>query len=65
MRMVSGNGLFLLKNKWEWVEFVEKWVELGCFCSNWVGVGRFSSKMAGRGTFLLKNGWEWVGVFFN
>ena len=28
----GGSGLLLLKNKWEWVEFVEKWVGLGCFC---------------------------------
>ena len=28
----GGSGSLLLKNKWECVEFVEKWVGLGCFC---------------------------------
>ena len=29
---IGGNGLFLLKNGWEWVDFVKKWVGMGCFC---------------------------------
>ena len=45
---IGGSGLFLLKNAWEWVVFIEKWV----------GVGRFCGKMGGSGLLLLKNGWE-------
>ena len=26
---IGGSGLFLLKNGWEWVAFVEKWVGVG------------------------------------
>ena len=29
---IRGSGLFLLKNGWDWVAFVEKWVSVGCFC---------------------------------
>ena len=28
----GGSGSFLLKIKWEYVEFVEKWLGLGSFC---------------------------------
>ena len=64
----------MLKNKWEWVEFVEKWTRLGCFCWNWVAVGCFPSLIAeGRGIFVkkmggsvsssIKNSWE--GAFLS
>ena len=45
-------GLSFLKNGWEWVVFVKKWM----------GVGRFCRKMGGSGLFLLKNRWKWVRV---
>ena len=47
---MGGSGSLFLKNGWEWVVFLEKWV----------GAGRFYQKMRGSGLFFLKNGWEWV-----
>ena len=47
---MSSSVLFLSKNGWEWVAFLEKWVGVGCF----------SWKMGGSGSFLSKNGWQWV-----
>ena len=41
-----GNWLFLFKNEWESIAFVEKWV----------GVCRFCQKMCEGGFFILKNG---------
>ena len=28
---MGGSRLFFLKNGWEWVTFVKKWVGVGCF----------------------------------
>ena len=65
----GGSGSLLLKNKWEWFEFIEKWnrsklLKNGWNCvvfvETWSEGGRLLSELAGRGTLLLKNGWEWV-----
>ena len=64
----GGSGSFLLKNKWEWFEFIEKWIRSKLlkngwnwvvFVKTWSERGRFLSELAGRGTLLLK---KWVGV---
>ena len=40
--------MFLSKNRWKWVAFLEKWVGVGESGWEWLGVG--------------KSGWEWLGV---
>ena len=45
---MGGSELFLLKNGWEWVVFIEKCVV----------VCRFCQKMGERWLLLLKNGLE-------
>ena len=41
-RKMGGRGLFFLKNEWEWVVLVKKWVGVSFFLEKWVGVGCFS-----------------------
>ena len=45
---MGGSELLLLKNGWECVAFVEKWVGVGESCWEWIRVG--------------ESGWEWVRV---
>ena len=65
-----GNGLFLFKNGWESIVFVEKSVGVCRFCrkiggsrfflKKWVRVSHYCRNKDKSVSFLLKNGWEWV-----
>ena len=54
------SGSLFLKNGWEWVVFVKKWVGVGCFSRKMGGSGSLSVKIDGSELVLLKNWWEWV-----
>ena len=59
-RKMGESGSLFLKNGWEWVVFVKKWVGVGCFSRKMGGSGSLSVKIDGSELVLLKNWWEWV-----
>ena len=59
-RKMGESGSLFLKNGWESVVFVKKWVGVGCFSRKMGGSGSLSVKIDGSELVLLKNWWEWV-----
>ena len=61
-RKMGESGSLFLKNGWESVVFVKKWVGVGCFSRKMGGSGSLSVKIDGSELVLLKNWWEWVAL---
>ena len=59
-RKMGESGSLFLKNGWESVVFVKKWVGVGCFSRKMGESGSLSVKIDGGELVLLINWWEWV-----
>ena len=49
-----------MKNGWEQIVFVKKWVGVGAFIEKWVGVSESDWEWLEIG----ESGWEWLGAQF-